>query len=334
MRLRPFTTADEEALDGAGAAAERRERGRERGRSGIAAARLGQRRLPRRRLPPAGLPRRRDADQRHAVRRHDADGQRDRPLPVRGADEERAGALDATRARAAYGAPSSLLRNFPLEGFAFGARPPSYGRTELRADEDPTDAEGGFEVELETTGGDGVRYEYQIEGEVTDVSRQRIANRASFSVHPAAVYVGVKLPYFVDQSAGVNATLVALTPDGRLRSGHRHRRHRAARAVDQHAPRRGQRLLHLGHRGEGHRRRHVAREIGARAGDAAAAADGRRLLQAARRGEGRRGPSRGRRDRVLRARPGLHGVDALRPQPHRPGAGAQDTTRPASRRGS
>ena len=30
MRLRPFTTADEEALDGAGAAAERRERGRER----------------------------------------------------------------------------------------------------------------------------------------------------------------------------------------------------------------------------------------------------------------------------------------------------------------
>ncbi len=115
---------------------------------------------------------------------------------------------------AAYGAPSSLLRNFPLEGFDFGARPPSYGRTELRADEDPTDEEGGFEVELETTGGDGVRYEYQLEGEVTDVSRQRIANRASFSVHPAAVYVGVKLPYFVDQSAGVNATLVALTPDG------------------------------------------------------------------------------------------------------------------------
>ena len=115
---------------------------------------------------------------------------------------------------AAYGAPSSLLRNFPLEGFDFGARPPSHGRTELRADEDPTDAEGSFEVELETTGGDGVRYDYQIEGEVTDVSRQRIANRASLSVHPAAVYVGVKLPYFVDQSAGVNATLVALTPEG------------------------------------------------------------------------------------------------------------------------
>ena len=85
---------------------------------------------------------------------------------------------------AAYGAPSSLLRNFPLEGFDFGARPPSYGRTELRADEDPTDAEGSFEVELETKGGDGVRYDYQIEGEVTDVSRQRIANRASISVHP------------------------------------------------------------------------------------------------------------------------------------------------------
>ena len=115
---------------------------------------------------------------------------------------------------AAYGAPSSLLRNFPLEGFDFGARPPSYGRTELRADEASTDADGSFAVELETKGGDGVRYDYQIEGEVTDVSRQRIANRATISVHPAAVYVGVKLPYFVDQSAGVSAALVALTPEG------------------------------------------------------------------------------------------------------------------------
>jgi uncharacterized protein YfaS (alpha-2-macroglobulin family) len=115
---------------------------------------------------------------------------------------------------AAYGAPASLLRNFPLEGFAFGARPPSYGRTELRADEAATDADGTFDVELETTGGDGVRYDYTIEGEVTDVSRQRIANRASISVHPSSIYVGVKLPYFVDQSAGVHAALVALTPEG------------------------------------------------------------------------------------------------------------------------
>ncbi len=115
---------------------------------------------------------------------------------------------------AAYGAPSSLLRNFPLEGFDFGVRPSFYSRVELKADEDTTDAEGGFEVALETTKSDGIRYEYQIEGEVTDVSRQRIANRASISVHSAAVYVGVKLPYFVDQPSGVSAQLVALTPDG------------------------------------------------------------------------------------------------------------------------
>jgi uncharacterized protein YfaS (alpha-2-macroglobulin family) len=114
----------------------------------------------------------------------------------------------------AYGAPASLLKTFPLDGFAFGVSPPFYGRTEVRADEDATDAEGGFEVELETTAGDGVRYDYQIEGEVTDVSRQRIANRASISIHPAAVYLGVKLPYFVDQPKGVSAELVALTPEG------------------------------------------------------------------------------------------------------------------------
>ncbi len=115
---------------------------------------------------------------------------------------------------AAYGAPSSLLRNFPLEGFDFGARPPFYNRVELRSDEHATNADGTFEVELETKGGDGVRYDYLLEGDVTDVSRQHIANRASISVHPAAVYVGVKLPYFVDQSAGISAALVALTPDG------------------------------------------------------------------------------------------------------------------------
>ena len=86
---------------------------------------------------------------------------------------------------ATYGPPSSLLRNFPLEGYAFGARPAYYGRTELRADEDTTDAEGGFDIELDTKGGDGVRYDYTLEGEVKDVSRQHIANRASFSVHPA-----------------------------------------------------------------------------------------------------------------------------------------------------
>jgi uncharacterized protein YfaS (alpha-2-macroglobulin family) len=115
----------------------------------------------------------------------------------------------------AYGAPSSVTRNFPEEGFAFGVWPSYGGRTEIKADEDATGVDGDFDVELETTSGDGVRYDYQIEGEVTDVSRQRIANRASIGIHPAAVYVGVKLPYFVDQPSGVSARLVALSPEGK-----------------------------------------------------------------------------------------------------------------------
>ena len=115
---------------------------------------------------------------------------------------------------AAWGPPASLTKNFPQEGFDFGVAPTNTGRTELKADQAATGADGSFDVELPTTAGDGVRYEYQIEGEVTDVSRQRIANRASLAVHPAAVYVGVKLPYFVDQPSGASAALVALTPDG------------------------------------------------------------------------------------------------------------------------
>ena len=115
---------------------------------------------------------------------------------------------------AAWGAPASLTKNFAHEGFDFGVTPTYTGRTELKADQAATGADGAFDVELPTTADDGVRYEYQIEGEVTDVSRQRIANRASIAVHPAAVYVGVKLPYFVDQPSGASASLVALTPDG------------------------------------------------------------------------------------------------------------------------
>ena len=94
---------------------------------GLRAARLDQRRLPRGGLPPPRLPRRRDADQRDAVRRHEADGQRDRPLPVRGADEERARALDlhAHRGlrRAGVAAPQLPARGLRLRRPSAGLRP-------------------------------------------------------------------------------------------------------------------------------------------------------------------------------------------------------------------
>ncbi len=323
---------DEEAIRGAGARAERRQRSRGRARR-RRAARLGHRRLPRGGLPPARFPRRRHPDQRDAVRRRHADRHRDGPLPVRGADEDRAGALDLLAhgglRRAVVAAPQLSPRGLRLRRPAVVLRP---HRTARRRGRD--------------------RRRRRLRGRARDQGRRRrplrLPDRGRGHRRVAAAD---RQPRLDQRASGRRlrrrqAALLrrsvgrserrARRPHagGRLRSRHRHRGHRAARAVDQHAPRRRQRLLYVGHRGEGHRRRHVAREIGTRAGDAAASAQGRRLLQAARRVEGRRGPSRRRGDRVLRPRTGLHGVDALRPQPHRPRARAQELRARATRRGS
>jgi uncharacterized protein YfaS (alpha-2-macroglobulin family) len=57
------------------------------------------------------------------------------------------------------------------------------------------DAKGGFTVRLAAVEAPGERaYQYTVEAEVTDVNRQTVANRATVTVHPSALYVGVRPP--------------------------------------------------------------------------------------------------------------------------------------------
>jgi alpha-2-macroglobulin len=65
-------------------------------------------------------------------------------------------------------------------------------------------------------------YEYTIEAEVTDVSRQRLANRAAIAVHPAAVYAGVRRRGTSFGEAGKPQVLELITasPDGVRKQGH------------------------------------------------------------------------------------------------------------------
>ncbi len=66
----------------------------------------------------------------------------------------------------------------------------------------------------------GVPYVYSLEGDVEDVSRQHIANRASITVHPAPWYIGIRRPsYFLDQKSGLKTEIVAVAPDGRPVAG-------------------------------------------------------------------------------------------------------------------
>ena len=65
------------------------------------------------------------------------------------------------------------------------------------------DGEGVLSLDLPTDLKAGGPIGYTLEGEVTDVSRQTIAGRASFPVHPAPWYLGLKRPgYFVDAEGG------------------------------------------------------------------------------------------------------------------------------------
>ena len=66
----------------------------------------------------------------------------------------------------------------------------------------------------------GVPYVYSLEGDVEDVSRQHIANRASLIVHPAPWYVGLRRPaYFLEQKAGLKTEVVAVGLDGTAAAG-------------------------------------------------------------------------------------------------------------------
>jgi uncharacterized protein YfaS (alpha-2-macroglobulin family) len=79
------------------------------------------------------------------------------------------------------------------------------------------DAGGELKLQLETPVAAGAPFSYTLEGEVTDVSRQKIAGRTSFRVDPAPWYIGVKKPpYFADAAAGVDTDVIAAALDGTL----------------------------------------------------------------------------------------------------------------------
>jgi hypothetical protein len=81
------------------------------------------------------------------------------------------------------------------------------------------------------------------------VSRQHIANRASitFIRRPGTSASGARRT-FIEQKDGARTEIVAVGLDGMAVGRRAGRRHAHAGPVDERAPRRRQRLLHLGHR--------------------------------------------------------------------------------------
>jgi uncharacterized protein YfaS (alpha-2-macroglobulin family) len=117
-----------------------------------------------------------------------------------------------------YSAPAAVREKFPSERWTFVGWADSGSRAAERAmggDEAQLTGTGQLALALDTDAKAGVPYTYTLEGDVEDVSRQHIANRASLLVHPAPWYIGIKKqPLFGEQSAGLKTEFIAVGLDG------------------------------------------------------------------------------------------------------------------------
>jgi hypothetical protein len=114
--------------------------------------------------------------------------------------------------------PNAILDRFPEDQYVFSdeefkwrqlSQPPIASREEVLS------KDGKLDLDLSTEISAGHPYQYELEGEVTDVSRQKIAGRASFTVHPAPWYVGVKRPpFFADAGKGLDTEILAASLAG------------------------------------------------------------------------------------------------------------------------
>jgi uncharacterized protein YfaS (alpha-2-macroglobulin family) len=110
-----------------------------------------------------------------------------------------------------FDVPSKIENLWPPERYTFIAYSDELpARTEISSKEVKLNAKGELTLSLPTDLAAGYPYNYQLEGEVTDVSRQKIAGRASFHVDPAPWYIGIRTPpYFADATKGVDTDFVA-----------------------------------------------------------------------------------------------------------------------------
>jgi alpha-2-macroglobulin len=116
-----------------------------------------------------------------------------------------------------FSVPNAVLETYPQDTYVFGYDPEAASRPSPRiAGADATlDAGGKLAVDVASSRDVDVAYRYTFEGDVEDVSRQHIANRASVVVAPAPWYIGVRRPdYFADVASGTNIDVVAVDRSG------------------------------------------------------------------------------------------------------------------------
>ena len=121
-----------------------------------------------------------------------------------------------------YDVPPAIAERFPVERWVL-VDEEGEERTApetLQTREETLDGQGRLILNLATDVRAGRPHLYTLEGDVTDVSRQTIAGRASFRVDPAPWYVGMKRPaFFADTRAGLDTEIVAADLTGGAAAG-------------------------------------------------------------------------------------------------------------------
>ena len=120
--------------------------------------------------------------------------------------------------RPIFSVPQAVTDRWPWERYTFlgwDESRPSRGKETISQQEAKLDAKGELKLSLDTELAAGIPYEYQLEGVVTDVTRQQIAGRTSIRVEAAPWYIGVKTPsYFAEAQKGLDTEIVAAGIDG------------------------------------------------------------------------------------------------------------------------
>ncbi|HEV7919643.1 MAG TPA: alpha-2-macroglobulin family protein [Thermoanaerobaculia bacterium] len=119
--------------------------------------------------------------------------------------------------------PAKIRNRYPEEQWVFLGWDEimEQGSTQIQQkEEQKLGASGDIKLSLPTDKEAGWPYDYTLEGEVTDVSRQAIANRATARVHPAPWYIGLNQPpYFADTTKGFDTQVIAAALDGTATPG-------------------------------------------------------------------------------------------------------------------
>ncbi|HJT16383.1 MAG TPA: MG2 domain-containing protein, partial [Thermoanaerobaculia bacterium] len=121
-----------------------------------------------------------------------------------------------------YDVPPAIRNRYPDTQFTFLGRDEedNVSNANIAGKEQKLNSKGELKLDLDTDLKAGWPWSYQLEGDVTDVSRQHIANRASFRVDPAPWYIGIKVPpYFAEAAKGIDTAIVAAALDGSAAAG-------------------------------------------------------------------------------------------------------------------